>query len=134
MVNSEDPSATSPQVFVIKVTCFKYHPVADPGFPREGGANPQGGGANLLFGQNERIWIRQCHQHKDVKYTKYGYVKRISNRFFYKRTLTANFVLSKIWCEFHSAVLPFQVLRLHCCSPDRQSVLQCIFTFLRSFI
>ena len=26
-------------------------PVADPGFPREGGANPQGGGANLLFGQ-----------------------------------------------------------------------------------
>ena len=25
--------------------------VADPGFPRGGGANPQGGGASLLFGQ-----------------------------------------------------------------------------------
>ena len=24
--------------------------VADPGFPRGGGANPQGGGTNLLFG------------------------------------------------------------------------------------
>ena len=28
------------------------YPVADPGFPRGGGVNPQGGGANLLFGQN----------------------------------------------------------------------------------
>ena len=27
-------------------------PVADPGFPRGGGANHQGGGANLLFGRN----------------------------------------------------------------------------------
>ena len=26
-------------------------PVADPGFPRGGSANPQDGGANLLFGQ-----------------------------------------------------------------------------------
>ena len=26
-------------------------PVADPGFPRGGGTNPKGGGANLLFGQ-----------------------------------------------------------------------------------
>ena len=26
--------------------------VADPGFPRGGGTNHQGGGANLLFGQN----------------------------------------------------------------------------------
>ena len=26
--------------------------VADPGFPRGGCANPQGGGANLLFGHN----------------------------------------------------------------------------------
>ena len=26
--------------------------VADPGFPRGGGANPQGGGASLLFGQH----------------------------------------------------------------------------------
>ena len=25
--------------------------MADPGFPRGGGANPQGEGANLLFGQ-----------------------------------------------------------------------------------
>ena len=25
--------------------------VADPGFPRGGGANSQGGGANVLFGQ-----------------------------------------------------------------------------------
>ena len=25
--------------------------VADPGFPRGGGTNPQGGGANLLFSQ-----------------------------------------------------------------------------------
>ena len=25
--------------------------MADPGFPRGGGANSQGGGANLLFGQ-----------------------------------------------------------------------------------
>ena len=25
--------------------------VADPGFPRGGGANPEGGGANLIFGQ-----------------------------------------------------------------------------------
>ena len=25
--------------------------VADPGFPRGGGANPQGGGTNLLFGK-----------------------------------------------------------------------------------
>ena len=34
-------------------TTFVAHmPVADPGFPREGCANPQGWGANLLFGQN----------------------------------------------------------------------------------
>ena len=26
-------------------------PVADPGFPKGGGANPQGGDVNLLFGQ-----------------------------------------------------------------------------------
>ena len=26
-------------------------PVADPGFPRGGGANPQGGDANQIFGQ-----------------------------------------------------------------------------------
>ena len=25
--------------------------VADPGFPRRGGANPRGGGANILFDQ-----------------------------------------------------------------------------------
>ena len=30
---------------------FKAHAVADPGFPRGGEANPEGGGANLLFGQ-----------------------------------------------------------------------------------
>ena len=30
---------------------IQYYPVADPGFPRGGGANPKGGeGANLLFG------------------------------------------------------------------------------------
>ena len=28
-----------------------HQAVADPGFPRGGGANSQGGGANLLFGQ-----------------------------------------------------------------------------------
>ena len=30
---------------------FRDKPVADPGFPREGGDNPQGGGAYLIFGQ-----------------------------------------------------------------------------------
>ena len=29
--------------------CNKVLAVADPGFPRRGGANPPGGGANLLF-------------------------------------------------------------------------------------
>ena len=31
---------------------FQCNSVADPGFPRGGGTNPKGGGANLLFGQS----------------------------------------------------------------------------------
>ena len=34
-------------IFIISIA--KCISVADPGFPRRGGANPQGGGANLLF-------------------------------------------------------------------------------------
>ena len=33
-----------------KFADFDSRPVADPGFPRGGGTNPHGGGANLLFG------------------------------------------------------------------------------------
>ena len=36
---------------------FSYS-VADPGFPRGGGANPQGGGANLLCSQKcPKTWM-----------------------------------------------------------------------------
>ena len=40
---------------VLRFLSVEFHSirlaVADPEFPRGGGANPQGGGANLLFGQ-----------------------------------------------------------------------------------
>ena len=39
-----------------------YTSVVDPGFPRGGGANPQSGGANLLFGQNSP---KNCIKMKD---------------------------------------------------------------------
>ena len=38
--------------------------VADPGFPRGGGANSQGGGANPLFGQN---FPENCMQIKEFE-------------------------------------------------------------------
>ena len=39
-------------VSTLRLCNATHSAVADPGFPRAGGANPQGGAANLLFGQN----------------------------------------------------------------------------------
>ena len=49
--NSPEEVGREENIYRMYYTVHRWLPVADPGFPRGGGANPKGGDANLLFGQ-----------------------------------------------------------------------------------